>query len=153
MLADLDEREGNHDAEIEHARAAVKAEPRDGQLRYLFATALGRERRLDEAEAEYREVIRLRPRFAGGYEGLGVISKWRGDLDGAIPLFRRAASLDPDYSAAYCDLAGALATVGRTSEALAVLRNFRERHPEDRLAADLEKAIQADAAGKHPAAQ
>ncbi len=153
MLADLDDREGNHDAAIEHARAAVKAEPKDGQLRYLFATALGRRRRLDEAEREYREVIRLRPEFAGGYEGLGVISKWRGELDGAIPLFRKAASLDPDYSAAYCDLAGALATVGRTSEALAILRNFRERHPEDRLAADLEKAIQADAAGKRPAAQ
>jgi len=153
MLADLDDREGNHEAEIEHARAAVKAEPKDGRLRYLFATALGRERRLDEAEAEYREVIRLLPEFAGGYEGLGVISKWRGELDGAIPLFRKAASLDPNYSAAYCDLAGALATVGQTSEALAILRNFRERHPEDRLAADLQRTIQADAAGKHPAAQ
>jgi hypothetical protein len=51
------------------------------------------------------------------------------------------------------DLAGALATLGQTSEALAILRNFRERHPEERLAADIEKAIQADAAGKHSAAQ
>jgi tetratricopeptide (TPR) repeat protein len=112
-----------------------------------------RDKRLEEAESQYREVLRLRPGFAGGYEGLGVISKWRGELDRAIPLFRKAASLDPNYSTAYCDLAGALATLGQTSEALAILRNFRERHPEDPLAADLEKAIQADAAGKHPVAQ
>ncbi len=150
LLAELDRREGNHDAEIEHARAAVKAEPKDSQLRYFFATALGRQKRLDEAEAEYLEVIRLRPGFAGAYEGLGVIHKWRGELDQAIPLFRKAASLDPNYSSAYCDLAGALATMGQTSEALATLRNFRERHPEDRAAADLERAIQADAAAKQP---
>ena len=148
MLADLDGREGNRDAEIEHARAAVRAEPKDGQLRYLFATALGRQKRLDEAESEYREVIRLRPAFAGGYEGVGVILKWRGRLEEAVPYFRKAASLDPNYSAAYCDLAGALATLGQTSEALAILHNFQERHPGDRLAADLETAIRADAAAK-----
>ena len=150
LLAELDEREGNHDAEIEHARAAVKAEPRDGQLRYLFATALGRQKRNDEAEAEFEAVIRLRPDFAGGYEGLGVIHKWRGELERAIPLFRKAASLDPNFSAAYCDLAGALATLGQTQEALAILQNFRARHPEDRTAANLERTIRAASAAEHP---
>jgi len=153
LLAELDRREGKSSEEIDHGFAAVRADPKDAELHYFVASRLMAGRRLEEAESEYREVIRFRPAFAGGYEGLGVISKWRGELDGAIPLFRKAASLDPNYSAAYCDLAGALATVGQTSEALAILRNFRERHPEDRLAADLEKAILADEAGKHPAAQ
>ena len=88
-LADLDRRAGNPDAEIEHARSAVAAEPGDGQLRYFFATTLARQRRLDEAEAQYREVIRLRPDFAGGYQGLGVIHKWRGQIVEAIPLSGR----------------------------------------------------------------
>jgi tetratricopeptide (TPR) repeat protein len=147
-LAELDSREGNREAEIEHARLAVSAEPRDGELRYLFATALAREKRLDEAEAEYREVIRLRPKFAGGYEGLGVVHKWRGSLPEAIPLFRRAAALDPNYRDAWCDLAGALATLGQTQEALATLASYRSRHPEDPVAADLERAIRADATRK-----
>lgn len=146
MLADLDARERNPEAEIEHARAAVAAEPKDGDLRYLFATALGRQKRLDDAEVQYREVVRLRPKFAGGYQGLGVISKWRGDLGAAIPLFRKAAALDPNYSEAYCGLAGALATLGQTDEALAILERYRERHPGDRVAADLERAIRSDAA-------
>jgi tetratricopeptide (TPR) repeat protein len=145
VLADLDRQEIKPDAEIEHARAAVAAEPKDGQLRYLFATSLARQRRLDEAESEYREVMRLRPEFAGGYQGLGVIQKWRGRIVEAIPLFRKAASLDPDLADAYRDLAGALATSGQTNEALAVLRNYRSRHSEDRVAEDLERAIRADA--------
>lgn len=148
MLADLDDREGNAEGVIEHARAAVAAEPKDGQLRYLFATSLGRQKRLDEAEEQYREVIRLRPSFAGGYQGLGVIQKWRGQIGESIPNFRKAAALDVNYGEAYRDLAGALATSGRTQEALAVLENYRSRHPEDRIAADLERAIRADAASQ-----
>jgi len=146
LLAELDRREGRADAEIEHAFAAVRAEPKDAEIRYRLASRLAMEKRVDDSETQYREVIRLRPTFAGGHEGLGVIYKWRGRLDEAIPLFRRAAALDPNYSAAFCDLAGALATLGSTREALAVLENYRSRHPEDRVAADLERAIRADAA-------
>jgi Flp pilus assembly protein TadD len=133
---------------IEHGRAAVAAEPKDGQLRYLFATSLARQKRLDEAEEQYREVIRLRPAFAGGYQGLGVIQKWRGQIVEATPNFRKAAALDVNYGDAYRDLAGALATAGQTKEALAVLKGYRSRHPEDRVAADLERAIRADAASQ-----
>jgi len=145
VLAALDDREGKPEAVIEHGRAAVEAEPKDGELRYLLATALARQKRLEEAEAQYREVVRLRPEFAGGYEGLGVIAKWEGRIADAIPLFRKAASLDPNLADAYRNLAGALATAGQTSEALAVLGNYRTRHPEDRVAADLERAIRVDA--------
>lgn len=94
-------------------------------------------------------MIRLRPEFAGAWQGLGVIYKWRGDLVAAISLFRKAAALDPNYSEAYCDLAGALATLGQTGEALAVLERYRERHPEDRVAGDLERAIRAEASGSN----
>jgi Flp pilus assembly protein TadD len=152
-LAELDSREGNREAEIEHAGMAVKAEPKDGELRYLFATALARQKRLDDAEAEYREVIRLRPSFAGGYQGLGVVYKWRGEMAEAIPHFRKATELDPNYGDAWCNLAGALATVGRTTEALATLANYRSRRPNDPVAADLERAIRADAAQQVPKAQ
>ena len=146
ILAELDAREGLRQEEIAHAQAAVRAEPSDATLRYAFANLLAREKRLEEAEAQYREVIRLRPEFAGGHQNLGVLLKWRDRLPDAIPLFRKAYALDPDLSAAACDLAGGLATVGKTSEALAILEHYRERHPEDAVAADLERAIRADAA-------
>jgi len=72
--------------------------------------------------------------------------KWRGELAQAIPFFRKAAALDPNCSAAWCDLAGALATLGQTREALAVVDHYRSRHPKDPVASDLERAIRAEAA-------
>ena len=143
MLADLDLREGNREAELEHALAAVRVDPKDAELRYRLATRLSAEKRLDEAANEFREVARLRPDFAGAWQGLGVIEKWRRYPLASIPHFRKAAALDPDYRDAWCDLAGALATVGQTREALETLANYRSRHPEDTVAAELERAIRA----------
>lgn len=149
-LAALDVAEGKQSEAIEHVEAARAADPKDVEVRYQLASRLAQARRLPEAEKEYREVIRLRPEFAGAWQGLGVISKWRGDLTAAIPLFRKAAALDAGYSEAWCSLAGALATVGQTSEALAVLARYRERHPEDRVAADLERSIRDTASLPSP---
>lgn len=149
-LAALDIREGRDREAMGHAGAAAAADPKDVQLRYQLATQLARASRLPEAEKEYREVIRLRPDFAGAWQGLGVISKWRGDLDAAVPFFRKAAALDANYSDAWCSLAGALATLGHTAEALAVLERYREGHPEDAVAADLERAIRVSVTEANP---
>jgi Flp pilus assembly protein TadD len=148
ILAGLDRVIGSSGDEIEHARLAVEASPQDAAARYALGNALASARRLDEAEAAYREALRLKPSFAGAEENLGVIFKWRGDLASALPHFRRAYALDPNLSAAALDLAGALATLGRTQEALDALVAYRRGHPEDRVAADLERAIRADSAAR-----
>ena len=144
LLAGLDRGSGKAHAEIEHARMAVRASPRDAAARYALGNALATARRLDEAEAEYRQALRLHPDYAGVEENLGILHKWRGRLDLALPHFRRAHELDPDLSPAACDYAGALATLGRTREALEALTAYRQTHPQDAVAADLERAIRAD---------
>ena len=53
-------------------------------------------RDLEVAEERFRRVIGLRPTFAGAYENLGVVHKWRDEHAEALPLFRRACALDPD---------------------------------------------------------
>ena len=150
LLAELDRAEGNRTAEVEHARAAAGAAPRRADLRYGLANALAFEKRLDEAQREYLEAIRLKPDFAGAEENLGVTYKWQGRLDLAIPHFRRAHRLDPSLSSAACDLAGALATLGRTGDALAILEGYRQRRPDDRVAAELEKDIRSSARASRP---
>ena len=114
-LASIDRLEGNRESEITMRVSAVRAAPRDSVARYALANALAAARVSNEAEEQYREALRLRPDFAGAEENLGVVFKWRGQLDAALPHFRRAHELDPDLSAAACDLAGALATLGRTT--------------------------------------
>jgi hypothetical protein len=104
----------------------VKAEPKNGELRDRFASALSRQKRLDEAEAEaeYGEVIRLRPKFAGGSERLGVILKWRGSLAEA------SRTTKPDAISRERSR-----RPGRPGK----LASDRSRHPDDPMAADLER--------------
>jgi len=87
---------------------------------------------------------------SGAQENLGILYKWRGRLDLALPHSRRAHALDPDLSPAACDLAGALATLGQTDDALAILRDFTRAHPQHCTAADLERAIAAAISAENP---
>lgn len=144
----LDRLEGKGGAEVKHAQFAVRAGPGDPAAHYALANALAGDRRLEEAEFQYREAIRLRPDFAGAEQNLGVLYKWQEWLDLAIPHFRRAYALDPNFADAARSLAGALAPLGQTEEALATLTRYCETHPEDRVAAELEQAIRADAASR-----
>jgi tetratricopeptide (TPR) repeat protein len=129
---------------LEHARAAVRANPRDPEARYSLGNAFSAARRLDEAAAEFEAAIKIRPGFAGAHENLGVVRKWQGRLHEAIPHFRRARDLDPNLEEAALNLAGALATEGQVDEALAILADDRRRHPDSRVAADLEAAIRKE---------
>jgi Flp pilus assembly protein TadD len=143
-LAVLDRTRGRSGSEIEHARLAVAASPANAAARYVLGNALAGARKLDEAEAEYREALRLDPSYAGAEENLGVLYKWRRDLPSAIPHIRRAHAFDPNLSPAACDLAGALATLGQTQEAVDILAAYRRNHPEDHVAAELELAIRSN---------
>jgi tetratricopeptide (TPR) repeat protein len=145
LLFALDRAEGNRPAAIDHGRLAVEASPRDAGLRYDFANALASEKRLEEAQAEYREVLRLKPDFAGAEENLAVTYKWQDRLDLAIPHFRRASKLDPNLTEASLNLAGSLATLGRVEESLSVMEAFLRDHPGDPAGMELDARIRAAA--------
>jgi len=53
------------------------------------------EGRYDEAEANCREAIRLRPHFPQAYSNLGVIAASQGKMDEAMQAFRTAVEQDP----------------------------------------------------------
>src|SRR5262249_694658 len=57
--------------------------------------------KLDEAIAEYRSAIRLKPNFADAYLGIGEILEVQGKGDEAIAEYRFAARLQPDSSYAH----------------------------------------------------
>ena len=50
----------------------------------------------DEAIAEYREAIRLKPDFAEAHNNLGNALQAKGKLDEAIAEYREAIRLKPD---------------------------------------------------------
>ncbi len=75
------------------ARAAVQA-PNDPTAHKMLGTAYYWTGKVDQAETEFREALRLGP-DAQAHLLLGIVQAWRGDNDAAYASFIKAAELDP----------------------------------------------------------
>ncbi len=71
----------------------------------------------DEAMAQYRRALELRPQNAGAHYSFGVFLAGQGQLDEAIAHFNEALRLKPDFAQAHNNLGAALASQGRLAEA------------------------------------
>src|SRR5262249_52657280 len=78
-------------------RAAVALRRDSPGARFNLAKALSAQKHLAEAEAQYREAIRLKPDYAEAHQTLGaLLCDEKGDYDGALTAFREALRLKPD---------------------------------------------------------
>jgi len=82
----------------------------------------GKQGKLDEAEAECREVIRLDPTDARAHDNLGDILRKQGKLDAAVAEYREAIRLDPTDASPHGGLATILGKQGKLNEAEAACR-------------------------------
>jgi tetratricopeptide (TPR) repeat protein len=96
--------------------------------------ALQAEGRLDEAMAQYRASIGLRPDYASPYVNLGTALEASGDAAGAIESYRRATEVAPDLAEAWVDLGGALGRAREPEQAAAALERALELAPDDPIA-------------------
>jgi hypothetical protein len=90
----------------------LRADPDDAVLKqgkaathYNLGSLLASQRRLDEAVAEFRKAIEVRPDHSETHNNLGVVLKALGRTDEAIEAFRRAIATDPANMAARQNLA------------------------------------------------
>ena len=65
---------------------------------------------MNEAAAEFRTAIALRPDHSETHNNLGVVLKAQGQINEAIEEFRRAVALDPANADARRNLAAAIAS-------------------------------------------
>ncbi len=93
------------------------------------------QRRLAEAESQFREAVRLNPGYAEGWNNLGVAEAEEGRRGEAESAYRRALALRPAYADARCNLGNALLQDGRPGEeapeyeaALRLKEPFPEAH-------------------------
>jgi tetratricopeptide (TPR) repeat protein len=86
----------------------------------LALQALGR---IEDAEAEFRSAVTLRPTYAMAHNNLGQLLCARNDRAGASEHFRRALELDPSIAEAHCNLGQILLEQGEIDVAL---RHSRE---------------------------
>jgi tetratricopeptide (TPR) repeat protein len=78
--------------------------------------------RLREAEALYREVLKVQPVHAEAIHYLGVIAYQAGQAAVAVDLYRRSIRIKPEYAEAHCNLGNALRESGLVDESIAACR-------------------------------
>jgi tetratricopeptide (TPR) repeat protein len=87
-----------------------------------YATLVGKQGRLDEAETLTRRAIGEEPRSAMAWNNLGIVRALRRDLAGSLAAFREALRLDPGDAKTRFNVALTLDQMGRGAEALAAYR-------------------------------
>ena len=82
-------------------RAVIGSGVDDAGAHYRLGNALTDQGKLEEAIAEYRTAIRLKPDYADAHTNLGAALNDQGKFAEAIPELREAIRLKPDYAGAH----------------------------------------------------
>jgi tetratricopeptide (TPR) repeat protein len=96
---------------------------------YLGAARIG-QHSYHEAEAAYREAIRLKPGWARAYSNLGAALNGQQKFGEAEAACRKAIDLGPAFPEAYTNLGSALVQQGRPGEAEAACRKALDLRPD-----------------------
>lgn len=74
----------------------------DDEIRTIvrWGSLLASQRRFEDAVAEFRKAIDVRPDHSETHNNLGVVLKALGRVDEAIAAFRKAVAIDPTNAAA-----------------------------------------------------
>lgn len=108
----------------------VRFAPERSRPRYLYAYALQKDRRYDEAAREYREALRLDPGFASAALNLGVCEKARGRPAAAAAAWRAAARAAPGDPRPWLNLGNLAYAERRVAAASAAYREALRRRPD-----------------------
>jgi len=102
-----------------------------GDVLAALAEAQCRQGKADEAIANYRGALALRPKSAEWMNNLGVVLAGSGRVAEAIGVFRRALAAQPDNADALRNLAVALCDVGQIEDAVAAFDRLAGMNPRD----------------------
>ncbi len=105
---------------------AVTRQPDQPEVRNSLAVALTRLRRFEEAEEQWAELIRLQPRRAGAWAGLGNTLGLAKKSKAAVEALERAVELAPDNPEHRVRLGFAAFAVGRLEQAANSLEQAAE---------------------------
>ncbi|MFH2203732.1 MAG: tetratricopeptide repeat protein [Elusimicrobiota bacterium] len=125
-------RQGKYEDAVEQFAKAAVADPEDPQAHRLLGVSYYWAGRVDQAEIEIRESLRLEPKSSQGHLLLGIIQAWKGELELAYSSFKRASRIEPERADIQMNLGSMEETLGMYPEALAHFRKAAEldkKHP------------------------
>jgi len=121
---------GDFAGAIPELESAVAKAPTFMDAHIFLETAYARSNRVPETIRECKIVLKLRPDHFGSYLILGRFLELSGDLQGAIPNLKKAATLEPKAPEPHLILADVYQRLGRKAEAA------REQAAAERAASD-----------------
>jgi Flp pilus assembly protein TadD len=101
---------------------ALEHAPTSPELHHFVGTAFAEAGAFEQADAELREALRLRPNFFEAIYDLGILMDRRGETDAAIAYLREAARLRPKDAMTHRSLGEVLVKQGQVDEAIALYR-------------------------------
>ncbi len=128
-------RRGDRRASARILRSAMTAVPADPWLRIELAADLRELGLLDEAEANYFEVLSMSSTNVHAHLGLGICARIRGDRASALAHFRTANRLNPNNAAPLLEIALEQREAGDAEDALQTAREVLVCHPTNGQAA------------------
>jgi tetratricopeptide (TPR) repeat protein len=108
----------------------VAKRPLNGLAHHMLAEELLEAGRVSEAEAHYREAVRLDSGLFPAHERLGEVLARRGQAAEAAACFETALRLRPDFADALDNYGALLSSAGRHEEALALIQRALELRPD-----------------------
>jgi predicted O-linked N-acetylglucosamine transferase (SPINDLY family) len=118
-----------HRGRVVASRPAASA-PDGAEPHFNEGNALMTQGKAAEAEASYRQALRLRPDFADACNNLGVALWKQGKYAEAEASYRQALRFRPDFADAYNNLGSAQGKLGKSAEALASLQQALRLKPD-----------------------
>ncbi len=109
---------------------ALKHAGWSSELHRFAGTSLADEGKLDRADAELREALRLRPHYFEATYGLGVVLDRRGEYSAAVAYLREAKRLRPQDARVHLSLGEALVHQEHVDEAIALYREALQLQPD-----------------------
>jgi Flp pilus assembly protein TadD len=84
----------------------------------------------DEAEARFRQAVKLKPTYAAAYNNLGNVYFRRGIYEQAIEFYKKALGFDPNYPEIYNNLGNIYENVGNHNQAIYTYREALRIRPQ-----------------------
>jgi peptidoglycan/xylan/chitin deacetylase (PgdA/CDA1 family)/uncharacterized caspase-like protein len=131
--------------ELEAARAQLAGGPTEAAVpapgRIDRGTVLFREKRYEEALAEFEEAARLDPRSALAANNVGFTHYRLGDMEKAVSWFEKTLALDANRAIAHANLGDALLALDRKADARREYETFLRLQPNARYADEVRRRL------------
>ena len=116
--------------------------PADAEAHRRRGQGLYSQGKFDEAIAEYKEALRINPRYAPAHNGLGTALNRQEKLDEAVAAYKEAIRIQPGYAQAHYNLGLSLGAQGNLDEAIPAYKEAIRINPKYEIAhCDLGNAL------------